>query len=103
MDRYRAIVARIDASDAQKDEIIHIVFGMMRHFTDTAFGLTNPPSWDNLPAMHSPELAKCGSLTYKLDASALCQVSDTAEQDLTTTGTDNGEHHPQKGDHLLPR
>lgn len=39
MERYRKLIADIEFSDAQKDEVIHIVSRMMQAFVDQAFGV----------------------------------------------------------------
>ncbi|MBI1265692.1 MAG: hypothetical protein GC187_13295 [Alphaproteobacteria bacterium] len=41
LERYRAIVASVDVPEARKDEMIAIVFAMMQHFTDMAFGIND--------------------------------------------------------------
>ena len=39
MQRYRGLIANIEFSDTQKDEVIHIVSCMMQAFVDQAFGV----------------------------------------------------------------
>lgn len=41
LDRYRQIVASVHLSPERKDEMIAIIYQMMRHFTDIAFGLSD--------------------------------------------------------------
>lgn len=38
-ERYRRLVDEIDAPQAQKDEIIRVVWRIMQHFIDRAFGI----------------------------------------------------------------
>jgi hypothetical protein len=38
MDRYRALVANLEIGQEQKDDVIHVVHGIMQSFIDISFG-----------------------------------------------------------------
>jgi hypothetical protein len=104
MERYRAIVATIDVPDAQKDEMIGIVFSMMQHFTAIAFGLDDTQlSLGKQNGFSSLEGPPCASV----DFNSTHEIEDLAREGAVNThntfgGEDEGQQQETSG-HLLPR
>ena len=104
MERYRAIVSTIDVPDAQKDEMIGIVFSMMQHFTTMAFGLDDTQlslgKQGGNPSIASPLCGKVFSNSTHEFEDLECEGEMNTEH---TLGDDYEGQHEETGGHLLPR
>lgn len=104
MERYRAIVSTIDVPDAQKDEMIGIVFSMMQHFAAMAFGLEDTQlSLDKQSGISSLEGPPCASVDFNSTHEHEDLACEGAVNTHNTFGGEDEGLHKETSGHLLPR
>lgn len=109
MDRYRAIVARIDVPLERKDEVIRSVANLLQAFIDKAFGVdpVQLATKDRLSDSFQ-SVASHANLGHRQDATRVDLGSnDEREGAITKTESDKDVRHDEttdrQGSHLLPR
>lgn len=103
LERYRQIVASVNVTAERKDEMIAIIFQMMRHFTDMAFGLTDA----QIVGAMQQRLATAESTAHaRLAFNSLNEqdglIIEGANSTSCPNGTGHGHHDAAPGCHLLP-
>jgi hypothetical protein len=120
MDRYRALVARVDASPERKDAMIRAVSSLMQTFVDLAFGSDSIQIIEQKRIKDSFQDAtlhvsvSIGESAKQIDLEHSSTLSSTIKGAITTKqsqdliekdkrdGTDSKTNNDE-GSHLLPR
>jgi hypothetical protein len=106
--RYRSLVEAVELDDATKDEMIVIVWSIMRNFVDRAFGIA-PEQIDqqNNSAKTGIRTAPYASVDFILASDSTCDTVITPETGSEAVSDDERDHDQDnarpKGTDLLPR
>jgi len=103
LERYRQIVASVNVSTERKDEMIAIIYRMMHHFTDIAFGLSDAQI---ITAMQQRQTSAGSPDHARLAFNASNELDGLVNEGAINTpnphGTGHGHHDTAPGCHLLP-
>ena len=103
LERYRQIVASVNVSPERKDEMIAIIYQMMRHFTDIAFGLSDAQI---ISTMQQRQVSAGSPDHARIAFNASNELDGLVNEDEINTpnpsGTGHGHHDTAPGCHLLP-
>lgn len=103
LERYRQIVASVNVTPERKDEMIAIIYQVMRHFTDIAFGLTDAQI---VGVMQQKQASAASPAHARLAFNSLNEQDDLiiegADETPSPNGTGHERHDAAPGCHLLP-
>jgi hypothetical protein len=120
MDRYRALIARVDASPERKDAMIRAVGALMQTFVDIAFG---SDSVQIIEQKRIKDSFQAATLNVSLTVSESAEQIDLADANTIEGGSKgaittkqshdliekdnrdgvNSKNNDHQGSHLLPR